>query len=202
MVSLTNIAQFSMDRNQLTGTIPQFISNWTVLKGFYIARNCFTGSIPIQLVSGRNVLESLMLNNNFLTGELPTELSFATRLKSLAVDSNYLHGNPGDAFSPKMTDLTQIDIGDNNFDSTLPEVLFRLPALQTLSATKNCFHGSLPESICESISLQSIGFDGLASGMSCSSEVTVFNIFTMQYAHSYLLSPILGTVRKQLLHNK
>ena len=49
----------------------------------------------------------------------------------------------------------------------VPGELFELPALESVSLSKNCFTGSLPTTLCGASSLTMLDFDGLRSSDDC-----------------------------------
>lgn len=75
-----------VSNNSLTGDLSQF-SSLTNLREFYIDGNQLTGTIPADL-SNLTSLEQLGVTNNQLEGILPEELSGLTSLVNLFVDDN------------------------------------------------------------------------------------------------------------------
>ena len=63
--------------------------------------------------------------------------------------------------------ITTIEVSDNQITGILPDEIFFIPTLSTFAAVSNCFHGSLPISICTSTSLSTLILDGLRSGSTC-----------------------------------
>jgi Leucine-rich repeat (LRR) protein len=102
----------TLDRHNLTGTIPSIISNLAYLESLVLRGNSLEGSIPsatgylsaLQILDlGLNVLSksipssigeltglvSLNLDGNLLTGEIPFELGFLTSLRGLGLSVNF-----------------------------------------------------------------------------------------------------------------
>jgi hypothetical protein len=84
-----------------------------------------------------------------------------------------------------------LDISNNRFEGTVPNGIFsRIKNLLSLAATKNCFSGSLPESVCETSTLQILALDGLASGDGCRDRL----FYPFSLLDAYLITPLEGTI--------
>jgi hypothetical protein len=65
------------------------------------------------------------------------------------------------------TQLTTLDVSQNEFTGTIPESIFKLPALEVFAAGSNCFTGVLPTNICNATELNTIAISGLSTADSC-----------------------------------
>jgi Leucine-rich repeat (LRR) protein len=190
LANMVNLISFNIGYNKVRGRMPTFIRTMQFLEQFLVENNELTGPIPLQLPS---TLRAMQLNNNYFTstipaticaasnltvfaaannrlsGTLPECFGFYTELMVLQLQSNMMAGPVRGIFDPyTSTNLWVLDLTDNAFSGSFPAELFHLPGLMSLGASKNCFTGSLPESICNaSSSLQIIAMDGLQSGGKC-----------------------------------
>ena len=82
---------FTVDDNDMIGSIPMEISFLTKLNTLRLDENDMTSTLPSSIGSLSD-LTSLMLSDNSFSGELP-DLSNLTKLEVLTVDSNGLWGN-------------------------------------------------------------------------------------------------------------
>ena len=94
--SLTNLNQFDVMGNQLTGSIPS-LTGLTNLQAFIAGENQLTGSIPA--LTGLTNLQSFSVDLNQLTGSIPA-LTGLTNLQSFYVSYNRLTGDVPSVPSP------------------------------------------------------------------------------------------------------
>jgi len=119
-----------MDSTGLSGTVPSFISEFTILKELDFTGNNLEGAIPDSFGS-LTALEYLNMYNNNLNGSLPQ--TFA-----------------------KLTNLTVISLGKNNFQGYLPSWLGNLDKLRLLDLSYNNFEGGIPLAFSQLSSLEHV----------------------------------------------
>jgi Leucine-rich repeat (LRR) protein len=216
---LTNLLVLELNINDLTGTLAPEISNLSLMHTLYLHENSFQGTIPHEYTR-LSSLQLCILSYNELTGTIPPAISSLTNLYDFSVYNNRLSGLvPGTLFLiPRLEKLLlqnnaltgfqmdnvilqdlkeedisvmYLDISNNRFHGTVPSDIFsKMNHIVSLAATKNCFTGSLPESICESKSLEVLALDGLASGDGCRDKIFYpFSLFD-----SYLITPLQGDI--------
>lgn len=167
--------------NYLTGTIPpQFFNSSTTYKSLsiilnlYLHGNYFSGIIP-PTICRAPVLRQVSLFNNFLTGTIPP-LQNCASIQTILLQNNKLIGDPGKAFeisidtTLKYTNfslLQAIDLSDNYFSSTIPKQIFQLPRILYVAIVGGCYHGEIPEVICNATTLSTLVLEGLRSGKNC-----------------------------------
>ena len=188
--ALGNIIRLNFLRlqsNALSGSIPKSLGQLTSLAELQLEKNDLTGSIPSSL-GDMKVLYSLSLNENRLQGTIPVELSQIHTLSILFIQKNRLHGNLNGLVDTSLegTSLANIDVSGNELTGTIPTEIFNLsPLLASFAASTNCFHGSLPEQICEASSLTSLVLNGLSTASHCKQKLfPAFGIdeaFTLQH---------------------
>ncbi|RYG68682.1 hypothetical protein EON64_04650, partial [archaeon] len=134
-----NVVSLNLTLHNITGAIPDTISQLTYLGVMYLPRNRISGTLPYTL-SNMTDLESLNLRHNFLTGALPDWLG-------------------------KMASLLLLDLGHNLMSGNLTAPLFTLPNLSTLALQTNNFMGSIPSNIANLTQLSELDMsDNLLSG--------------------------------------
>lgn len=163
---LTSLKLLFLFNNDLTGTIPINIPGLNVL---WIDHNRLTGPVPPSLCQSVNIT-AIAIDNNLLTGTVPKCISTLYNLTIFQVQSNLLGGSLHNVFDPTIQTLLRvIDFSDNSFSGSFPLKVFQLQSLNSLAAVKNCFIGSLPESICNNItkSMEVLSLDGLHTSKTC-----------------------------------
>jgi hypothetical protein len=91
-----------------------------------------------------------------------------SRLTYALLSGNRFTGPLDDAFNATLqTNLSTIEVNNNQLTGTLPDELFKLPALLNFVAVSNCFHGTIPPSACNASVLSGLILDGLSSATSC-----------------------------------
>ncbi|KAJ4773745.1 Leucine-rich repeat (LRR) family protein [Rhynchospora pubera] len=126
---------------QITGTIPDSLSNLVHLTQLYLEDNMLQGRIPSNLSQLRSLM-ALSLNGNNFTGELPPQIGF-------------------------ISGLTQINFGRNRL---VPSEIGNLRSLNSLSLSSNLLTGIIPDSIVKLqklwyLNLSNNAFMGLPSGV-------------------------------------
>ena len=135
------LAEINLNNNQLKGTIPPIIENFTGLKVLSLNNNQLTSTLPTELMA----LDSLVfldLSKNQLEGALPTELTQLVQLQHLDLSDNAFSGTIPD-FSP-LPSLITIGLDYNQLTGTMPNWT-NLPGLTKLSVNNNQLEGALPK---------------------------------------------------------
>jgi Leucine-rich repeat (LRR) protein len=186
-----NLVNFDVSRNEFTGTLPSYISSTSALFYLRADANHFEQSLPASLGDYTALLE-LTLSENKFTGTIPHTLGQLTSLRVLALHHNKLKGQVPSSFrhltslavmqlhSNRLTDcfgdmywqapsmvLTNVDMSDNLCHGALSSDMFKIPTLETVALSVNCFSGSLPDNICLAGNLSVISMDGLAAASEC-----------------------------------
>ncbi|XP_052877840.1 receptor-like protein EIX2 [Gossypium arboreum] len=131
-----------IDKNLLTGEIPDCWNHLESLKNFNLGNNNLTGKIPPSL--GRTVLHWLNLRNNSMFGELPSTLQNLTNLRILDLSENHFSGNIPAWIDDKLSSLTVLSLRSNNFDGYFPHEICDLQYLQNLDLSHNNIFGAIP----------------------------------------------------------
>ena len=92
------IRNLLLNKNQLTGEIPEELGNLSNLDLLNLEQNQLTGEIPEELSNLSN-LRILWLSENQLTGEIPEELGNLSNLQVLDLYDNQLIGKVPDSIN-------------------------------------------------------------------------------------------------------
>ncbi|KAH9667871.1 protein kinase domain-containing protein [Citrus sinensis] len=130
-----------MHNCNISGSIPEEISNLTNLIAIYLGRNKLNGSIPIALGKLKK-LQLLSLEDNQLEGSIPDNLCGLAALFQLDLGGNKLCGFIP-ACSGNLTNLRKLYLGSNQLTS-IPSTLWNLKDILHLNLSSNSFTGPLP----------------------------------------------------------
>ena len=162
--------------NYISGNIPaDFFPNSTNNSWQYVHlfSNLLDGNIP-ESVGNVQGIRDILLRNNMLSGTIPFSINNCTNLASLLLQNNKLEGYPDLPFRQNpgsFYQLQTLDLSSNWFSGSIPAAFFRLPALFYFASSQNCFHGTLPEEICNSSTLEQLYLEGLRSGEQCKQHI-------------------------------
>ncbi|XP_073365923.1 receptor-like protein EIX1 [Aegilops tauschii subsp. strangulata] len=122
--------------NNFTGTLPDFISEFTRLSILYLYSNNLVGTIPPQ-IGNMTGLTSLALYNNQLTGSIPANLGKLMYMSELLLSSNLLSGTvPTEIGS--LINLNSLALRENNFTGVITEEHFaNLTSLRAIDISSN-----------------------------------------------------------------
>ena len=124
--------------NNLTGSLPNVLSDLPNLTIFVALGNQLTGSIPT--LAGSTNLQTLSVGENQLTGSIPA-LTGLTALQYFSVHNNQLTGS-----IPALTGLAALEyflVHDNQLTGSIP-ALTALTNLKDFDASSNQLTGSVP----------------------------------------------------------
>lgn len=89
--TLRLLINMDISGNQMTGTIPEELTNLIALRGLNLSGNQLQGPIP-NAIGKLRWLESLDFSRNQLTGSIPSSIAFLTSLSHLNLSYNELSG--------------------------------------------------------------------------------------------------------------
>lgn len=125
-------------------TLPEEIGHLTELKDFRINSNKVTGNIPEALYS-LTKLENLYLQNNNITGSLSDKLGQLKELKQLYIDRNANMTGGIPAQIGQLTKLERINISQSGIGGSVPAEVGQCVALLQFMAFKTNLTGALPD---------------------------------------------------------
>ncbi|XVE99731.1 hypothetical protein REPUB_Repub03eG0226100 [Reevesia pubescens] len=139
-----SMQNLDLSQNKLIGTIPdQLFSALESLISLNLSHNSFTGLLPSDIGSSKNLVELYVYNNNF-SGEIPKELGESSALTTLCMQGNSFKGSIPQSFG-NLKALEKLDLADNNLSGVIPRELAKLSFLVSLNLSFNQLEGEVPK---------------------------------------------------------
>ncbi|XP_060202461.1 receptor-like protein 33 [Lycium barbarum] len=133
----------SLSYTNFSGSLTESISNLQNLSRLELSNCNFSGPIPSTMANLTNLVYLDFSSNNF-TGSILYFQRFK-KLTQLDVSHNLLTGPLSKAHFEGLTELVNINLGNNLLNGTLPAYIFELPSLQKLFLNGNQFVGQVNE---------------------------------------------------------
>jgi gliding motility-associated-like protein len=146
-VTLMNnkVDDLALDGNNLTGSLPNSIGNFTAIEGMELGDNKLTGSIPTS-IGNLKILRSLTLENNLLTGTIPSSIGTIPTLSDIYFKINKLNGTIPASIG-NLASLANLDLSYNKLTGTIPTTFNNLTKLDQLILSGNQLSGTIPGGI-------------------------------------------------------
>nr|BDI54542.1 LRR receptor-like serine/threonine-protein kinase GSO1 [Triticum aestivum] len=138
------LEELDLADNNFTGTLTNFISDFSRLSILSLSTNNLVGPIPPQL-GNLSRLTSLDLSSNHLSGSIPTEIDITSlaALMNLNLSSNQLSGQIPNMISDVQS-LVSLDLSRNNLSGEIPSSLSNLTSLSYMNLSYNNLSGRIP----------------------------------------------------------
>ncbi|XP_052137488.1 LRR receptor-like serine/threonine-protein kinase EFR [Oryza glaberrima] len=153
--NITMLASLELSTCNLTGTIPADIGKLGKLSDLLIARNQLRGPIPASL-GNLSALSRLDLSTNLLDGSVPSTVGSMNSLTYFVIFENSLQGDL--KFLSALSNcrkLSVLEIDSNYFTGNLPDYVGNLSStLQAFIARRNNISGVLPSTVWNLTSLK------------------------------------------------
>lgn len=133
-----------LDNHELSGAIPESISDLPNLDEMCLLNNAVGGALPDSL-GELAYLQKLSLSYNDFTGEIPAAFGNIASLRKLSLGSNALEGSLPEELGNLLL-LERLDVNSNNLVGELPDSLGQLTHLTDLILFGNGFTGLVPSS--------------------------------------------------------
>ncbi len=179
-----------LPNNNLSGTLPSSIGNFSSLKYLYLGgvsstQNHISGIIPASIGNLSN-LEVLELGGNQFSGSIPSSISNLSNLTELGLNINQLTGNIPSGIG-NLLNLENLSFSENQLSGTIPTSLFNLSHLTWLALNNNQLIGSIPSGIGNLSNLQYLALsDNQLSGSIPSSIGNLSNLFQLEFQNNLL----------------
>ena len=128
-----NVCRLNLPANNLVGTIPENISDLSMLKSLNLSCNKLSGEIPSTLGLIKS-LDYLDLQENELTGNIPLSLC-ELKWVNFVINNNHLSGQFPEELSKVMSkdvDITRFGLHGNYFNGKIPEAIVKHPKFKNL----------------------------------------------------------------------
>lgn len=144
-----NLHVLSLQSSDLNGELPSGLFTMSSLRELYLSNNNFQGVLPDRWESLQG-LEILSLAKNSFRGNLPESFGLAPNLRAISLMDQVTKGGGLTGSVPsfsKSRSLTQLIVGTNKLDGTLPEDLLLavdpLESLFHIDITNNMISGTV-----------------------------------------------------------
>ncbi|XP_030936668.1 receptor-like protein EIX2 [Quercus lobata] len=138
-----SIGYLNLEKNNLSGKIPDCWTMWHKLEILNLGNNNFTGNIPASIGS-LTLLKSLHLRNNKFSGNLPSSLRNCENLVIIDVAENEFVGSIPSWIGHRFSSLMSLNLHSNNFHGHIPKELCALTSLQILDLSHNKLSRGIP----------------------------------------------------------
>lgn len=139
----STVSGISMPGNNLQGSLPVEIGDFSDLFTLNLRNNQLTGAIPTQLGNLTSLTTFLDLSGNQLDGTIPTTLANLDQLIKLDLSNNQMTGSIPAALAG-MDSLQSLTLSFNQLDGTLPVELGNSSNLEILILDSNKLSGTIP----------------------------------------------------------
>ncbi len=144
--STGNVIDLNLFDNNLKGTIPSQIGDFSKLESLNFDNNTLTGQVPIEIEKLASSLKRLSLSLNELEGEFPIQITKLVTLEKLDISRNSLTGELPVEIG-NLIELRTLLLGDNSLTGEIPNQIGNLVNLVTLNLRLNNLTGAIPNEI-------------------------------------------------------
>uniref|UniRef100_A0A2C9VHP4 non-specific serine/threonine protein kinase n=1 Tax=Manihot esculenta TaxID=3983 RepID=A0A2C9VHP4_MANES len=177
-----SIEQLSLQVNQISGSLPHWLSMLVNLQALDLSYNQITGTIPIELgklprlewlllndnrlldpipssLGNISSLSLINLSRNNLRGIIPSTLGNCRKLLFLYLSENNLSGSMSEKIFPMQSMLVEVALHQNHLNGPLPTEIGNLFKLNTFSISQNILSGKIPSALSQCNSLEFLYMD-------------------------------------------
>lgn len=189
LTNFSNLKVLNLNGNQLSGTIPTQLANLTQLESLHLYGNSLSGSIPSELEKLKN-LTILLLNKNKLTGAIPSQLGNLSQLIGLYLSENQLSGSIPVSLG-NLNQLKSLNLSKNRFSGSIPSQFGNLRNIVIMTLSNNQFSGSIPSSLGNLANLKEFNItNNTLSGSIPASFTQLTNLYYLLMDHNALSGEI------------
>lgn len=157
--NLVNLTELTMEKNNLNGSILSALGNLKMVRRLDLSENKFSGPIPSSLGNITQLFE-LHLGNNQITGSIPSSFGNLQYLQNLDLSQNYFSGTiPKEVMG--LSSLTvSLNLAQNQLTGPLPSAVQNLKNLGSLDVSENKLSGQIPSSLGSCVTLEHLHMEG------------------------------------------
>lgn len=135
MQNLKKLNTVELWGSSISGTIPNWIDQWSSITWLRFSENNLSGSLPHSL-SSLTDLVVLAVDDNIMTGDL-SQVEGLSKLTGLYLDSNEFTGTLDSTFLEKLSNLRVLDASGNKLSGTVPTHLMGLSSFEIMDLHSN-----------------------------------------------------------------
>ncbi|XP_074282484.1 uncharacterized protein LOC141607005 [Silene latifolia] len=190
ITNLNNLQRLVLSNCNLSGSLPQDIGKLYKLGLLDLSSNKFEGGIPNSFAN-LSLLEGLYLNDNILEGSIPAQLGNCQSLLNLNLAYNELNGALSNELFEGSASFVGVDLSENHLEGSLPLELGKQSNLEILRLSNNKFSSVIPDSLGDCPDLQYLYMDGNSySGNIPSSFASLASLREIDFSRNNLSGPI------------
>ncbi|KNC54179.1 uncharacterized protein AMSG_09965 [Thecamonas trahens ATCC 50062] len=161
MSSLTGLSTLGLSMNKLEGPVPSELFDIPFITIMFLHNNLWTGDVPAAISTPPYLFFFSLSESPLLTGTIPEHIGNASSLSLLFLNENALTGTVPASFG-ELKELTTIRLEVNQLSGTLPASLTHLDLAAQVWLYDNNFDGAFPPGIGNATDLRIYGnsFDG------------------------------------------
>ncbi len=138
------VVEINLDNNNLTGSLPNELSQLEELERLSVANNSLGGELHNEYSAWTN-LHYFNCANNQITDEIPTGFGTIQSLDTLILaQNNFFNGVPAELGNGSLINLRTLDLSNNPLGGTIPAELGDLPGLYELNLNNCGLTGTIP----------------------------------------------------------
>ncbi|WVZ68879.1 hypothetical protein U9M48_017760 [Paspalum notatum var. saurae] len=154
---LTNLTYLDLDHNSISGAFPTALYRCASLQYIDLSYNNLTGELPPDIGGslGKN-LTTLILNDNKFSGAIPADLGSMRNLQTLWLANNPFDAGQLPATFKNLTNLVSLWAEQCNLVGDFPSSVLEMSELEMLVLSSNALTGSIPPSVWSLKKLQTL----------------------------------------------
>ncbi|KAK3039163.1 hypothetical protein RJ639_028909 [Escallonia herrerae] len=150
-----------LNNNKFNGSLPhELFSSCNQLQSFSVnmSANQLSGGIYVELLLNCLNLNDFEAVGNQIVGSIPPEIGSLKKLKRLELSKNRLSGSLPDQLG-ELKDLKRILLGENNLTGSIPAKFSQLTSLVVLDLSQNDLTGHIPATLANDAGLEILLLD-------------------------------------------
>ena len=164
-----------------------------VVRDIDLSNNNLVGSMPTEL-GQFTFLEILALSSNGLFGSIPIEIALVSNLKILKLDKNKFTGTIPSVIG-LLTDLSEFELSSNQFIGTIPLEIGNVKNLMHLNLGENLLEGPFPPQVWTLLKLEDFVISGNYVSSSLPTEIGLLTNLSFFEANG---SKLTGTIPTEI----